>query len=826
MLLSLNLLKKYLDLPKEIKPKEIQLMLTKCTVEVEKTKDQGAGLNKVIVARIKNVEKHPGADKLKVVFLETGEKDKIIQVVCGGSNLKQGALVALAQPGAMVRWHGQGESVKLEKTKIRGVESFGMICAAEEIGLESEFMNQDGEIIDLSSMKLPLGVDLAKALSRDDVVIEIENKSLTNRPDLWSHHGIAREFSVIFGLKLKPLKLYQKSWESRKVKKLKIDIKEKILCPRYIGAVVDNITVLESPDWMQKELLVCGLHPINSIVDITNYVLMEVGQPMHVFDFEKIKDTNTKSETLNSKKNQKAEIVVRLAKPGEKILTLDGVERRLDKDNLVIADFKKPVAIAGIMGGQASGITNKTKTIVFESANFDAINIRKTSQKLGLRTEASNRYEKSLHPRLAEIGMRRAIELLKIIDPGAVVLEVNDKNHFKRKDLLINVDYDFLVKRIGVDVGRARVLKILKDLGFAVFSPKSSRKLKIKVPWWRSTGDISIPEDLVEEVARIYGYDNLSENPELVILERPRYQAGFELETKMKKMLSLGCAATEVFNYPWSDSIVLEKLQVKDRMVEVLNPPTGKNRFLQSSLIFNLIKSVEDNLRFFDSFKLFELARVFLPDKTDKFDGRDMLPSQPKKLAGVLVGDKKANLFFEAKGIIQEMIKLAGVKNSLIKPGKVPGHLDVSKSLAVVCDGKPIGFLGVFRKDIAQKFDFHNKEVVVFEVDFDELVGLYENKPVLKYQHLDKQPSVVRDVSVKVDYAVSWQEMVTSIENIDPLIRRIEFLSVFDFGSGKKSVAFRTVYYSEDRTLKEEDVAAVEKKILIKLKSLFGAEVR
>ncbi len=814
MLLSLNILKKYLDFPGSVTPEDIQLALTKCTVEVERVVYQDGEIDKVVVGRVRKTEKHKDADRLSVVELEIG-KDRTVSVVCGGTNLKSGMLVAFAPPGSFVRWHGEGEPVKLKKAKVRGVESFGMICAADEIGLGNRFFHAKGEILDLSSLKLKVGTGLAKALGLDDVVMEIDNKSLTNRPDLWSHYGVARELSVIFGLNLKPVKLYSKRFDSAK-KKLEIKVLEKTLCPRYIGAVIENVSVKESPAWLKKELLACGLRPINNIVDVTNYVLIELGQPMHAFDYG----------FLSATAGSKAEITVRKSRAQERIVTLDGVPRELPKDALVITDSKKPVGIAGIMGGENSGINEKTKKVVLEVANFNAQNIRRSSQALGLRTEASIRYEKSLHPYLAEQGMRRAVELLQTIDSEISVSEVLDKNHFKQKDPVITFDHNFIAKRIGLNISKNTVIKILKDLGFSPVWRKDSDKVKLTVPWWRATGDISIPEDIVEEVARIYGYDRLLEKSELVNLERAKYQPRFDFELKIKNLLSFGCGMSEVFNYPWSDSLILEKLQVKDRMVEVLNPPTRENRFLQSSLIFNLIKSVEDNLRFFDSFKLFELARVFLPDKTDKFDGHDMLLSQPKKLAGVLVSDKKANLFFEAKGIIQEMIKLASAKNSLIKPGKVPGYLDVSKSLAVVCDGKSIGFLGVFREDIVQKFDFHNKEVVVFEVDFDELVGLYENKPLLKYQHLDKQPSVVRDVSVKVDYAVSWQEMIASIENIDPLIKQIGFLSVFDLGGGKKSVAFRAVYYSEDRTLKEEDVAAVEKKILIKLKSLFGAEAR
>ena len=432
MLLSLNILKKYLDFPGSVTPEEIRLALTKCTVEVERVVYQGREMDKVVVGRVRKTEKHKDADRLSVVELEIG-KNKTVSVVCGGINLKPEMLVAFAPPGSFVRWHGDGEPVKLEKAKIRGVESFGMICAADEVGLGERFFHAKGEILDLSSLKLKVGTGLAKALGLNDVVMEIDNKSLTNRPDLWSHYGVARELSVIFGLKLKPVKLYTKRFDSAR-KKLEIKVLEKTLCPRYIGAVIENVSVKESPVWLKKELSACGLRPINNIVDVTNYVLIELGQPMHAFDFNKLKSQSQKAKSKKQKFGEnKAGIVVRLANPGEKILTLDGVERRLDKDNLVIADSEKPVALAGIMGGLDSGVDENSKRIVLEAANFDSVCVRKTSQKFGLRTEASIRYEKSLHPRLAELGIRRAIELLQEIDAGIDVSEVLDKIILRKK---------------------------------------------------------------------------------------------------------------------------------------------------------------------------------------------------------------------------------------------------------------------------------------------------------------------------------------------------------------------------------------------------------
>ena len=598
--------------------------------------------------------------------------------------------------------------------------------------------------------------------------------------------------------------------------------------------MIENVSIGESPEWLKKHLTACGLRPINNIVDITNYVLIEFGQPMHAFDFNKLKPESQKSTRQPAGKIQnKVEINVRLARLGEKITTIDGLERKLEKDSLVIADSEKPVALAGIMGGLETGVSQETKTIVLESANFDAVAVRKTSQKLGLRTEASVRYEKSLHPNLAELGMQRALELIKQVCQESKLIQITDANNFSKKEKAVELDYDFLVKRIGIDIGKAKTLKILQSLGFKTTFHQKTEKLRISIPWWRATGDVSIPEDIVEEVARIYGYDRLLAKQELVNLEPAKYQPRYDFELKIKNLLSVGCGMAEVYNYPWTDSLILEKLGIKEKLVEILNPPTEKNKFLKNSLVFGLLQNAEDNLRFFDSFSLFELSRVFSLGK-GKFDGNDNLPCQPYKISGVVVGDKKSNLFFETKGVVKGITDLALAQilpRASFKAGNLPEFLDQEKSQGVFCVNDMIGYLGVLNPGVCQRFDFRNKQVVLFELDFNLLERSFSEKQTAKYKPLAKFPAILRDLAVEVDNSVVWQDLRQVVDGVyekeDSLWANVDsFLSAFDLGNNKKSVAFRMKYSAGDRTLTDKEVVEIENKILKKLEIEFGAKQR
>ncbi|OGJ53700.1 phenylalanine--tRNA ligase subunit beta, partial [Candidatus Peregrinibacteria bacterium RIFOXYC2_FULL_41_22] len=461
MRISLNWLRDYVKIDPEITPKHIGEMLTLHTAEVESVEDQGENFRNMVVGKIIEVLPHPNADKLKIVMVDVGETHPR-KIVCGGVNVRAGLMVPVALIGAMVKWHGQGDLIKLEEAEIRGEKSYGMICAGEEIGLSP---CPEGEITELKTKAKP-GTPLAEALDLNDAIIEIDNKSLTHRPDLWGHYGIAREVAALTGKKLKKLTpKVEAIFAPQSDENLSIDIKNPELCPRYIGVKVSGIEVKESPKWLKKKLEAAGHATYNNIVDITNFISSELGQPMHAFDASLIKGG----------------IVVRTATLGEKIKTLDGIDRELTDKNLLIADHEKPIAIAGVMGGEFSGINEQTNTIIFEAATFDAVSVRKTSTALGLRTEAVQRFEKSIDPNLAQIAMLRALEILKKICPTTKIEgQIIDIKNFNQTDTIIETSADRIASKIGAPLATKDIVKILKSLEFGV--QKQGKKLLVQVP--------------------------------------------------------------------------------------------------------------------------------------------------------------------------------------------------------------------------------------------------------------------------------------------------------------------------------------------------------
>ncbi len=835
MLISLNLIKKYVELPASATPEDMVARLSACTVEVEDFFQAGKDLENIVVGKVVKLEKHPNADKLRIARVDLGQEYKktriqenkeegssnLVKIVCGGINLYEGMLTAVAVPGAMVKWHGEGEPVKLEKTKIRGEESEGMICASNEIGLLDRFPAEELEIMDLTALDFKVGEPLAKELGLDDVIIDIDNKSITNRPDLWSHYGIAREVAAIYNLELKPLtldeKLEIKKSKSKGNDELKVNIKDDNLCPRYLGVMVENVKVKESPLWLKNILHSIGFRPINNIVDITNYVMAEVGQPMHAFDRSKVDN-----------------IVVRTANQGEKIVTLDKVERVLAPEMLVIADSKKPIAIAGVMGGQNSQIDNETKTIILESANFEAISIRKTSQRLGLRTDASMRFEKALDYKLAEVAMRRACELISEIVPeaqgiGVIIEDGNDK----KEEVEMEVGIRDIQMRIGVELKKEEMVAILKRLGFAVKEKKDN--FLIGVPSWRNTGDVSIAEDVIEEIARIYGYDKIKpEFPEIKMKqwvmesERPMFN-------RLKDILSLGLGMQETLNYAFWPNKVVEDwgMNKEPELIGLANPLSEDQAYLRMSLVPGLLKNISDNSRFFEEFKLYEVGRVFF-DRKGKYrvekHSKERLPEQPYYLAGAVVAGGDKGLFSLAKGVVEELGKEFGLDFVAWSAGRNPFHelvnkiVDKEKRLVIMSGKEKIGWVGEINMTTTDYFGIKNRRVAVFEIDLTTILEI-KKKEIKQYRSAPKYPAVERDIAIEVAWKARWENIKKEIEKINSLIKEIVFLSEYDLGK-KKSLAFRVKYQASDRTLKDEEIEAVEKEIVRLLGEKFGAKRR
>lgn len=813
MYLSLNWLKQYVDLSNDVDPKDLALKLTMATVEVEGIKKQVENLDRVVVGELLEIRKHPDADRLRLVFVDVGGA-KSVQVVCGGSNLVEGMLVALALPGARVRWHGEGEPVELQPAKVRGVDSAGMICAAAEIGLAAIFPAKgESEIIDLQPReKFAVGESLAKALGLDDVIIEIDNKSVTNRPDLWGHYGMAREVAAIYGL---PLKEYSANkLKSGKGVSLSVEVRDSEACPRYMAVAMTGVKVGPSPAWLRQRMEAIGQKSINNIVDVTNYLMFDLGQPLHAFSAEKI---------ANNK------IIVRRAAAGESLTTLDGVKRALLPGDLVIADKDRAVALAGVMGSADSEIHATTETIIIESANFEPATIRQTANRFGLRSEAAMRFEKSLDPNFADAALRRAVDLISAMLPEAKVASgVIDEKEFKQFLGPIEISWEFINQRIGQAIEPEKITNILTSLGFGV--AKKKQGLVVRIPTWRATKDISLPEDLIEEISRVYGYDNIVSAMPLAAMEYVEENNLRRLERRVKELLALGAHANEVYNSSFSDAAWLTKIGAPLIEIELANPWTQDSRFMRSSLVPNLLKNVFDNLRFFSAMNIFEVGKVFVDDEAGEIarpGTEERLPGQDLHAAGAIVAAQGFDPFFVAKGTVQKICSELGMDVDFVPANNKLVWCHPRQHLDVICNKEVLGYVAAAHPAVLKAVDI-GKAVGLFDLNLNKIVKYF---PVVKkYAPLAKYPAVSLDLSIIVGEETPWQAIKNLAEAVDSaLVQSVDLLDVFKndkIESGKKSVTLRATYRAIDRTLSLEEAAKLHEKLAMQMRKAYGAEVR
>ena len=811
MLISYNWLKNYVDLPDSLTPEELALKLTMSTVEVEGTERQGELLDGVVVGEILEIKKHPDADKLSVAQVDVGE-EKPRQIVFGQMVEME---VGFKVPVALAPTKLPGDK-EIKKAKLRGIASEGMLCLDQEMGLAKE-----GVSIRFFDKETKNGTPIIKELGLNDVVIDIDNKSMTHRPDLWGHYGMAREVAALYHKKLKEYPVKEKGIRNKeKINyKLQVDVEDTKLCPRYMAVIIDGVKIAPSPEWLQKKLLAVGLRPINNIVDITNYILFDLGQPMHAFDKSKVES-----------KKLKVEIVVRHAEDGEKFITLDGQEHELSSDMLVIADQEKAVALAGVMGGLESGVSDDTTTIVFESANFDALNIRRTATRLGIRTDSSARFEKSLDPNNCELALRRAVELTLELCPDAkVVSKVVDESNFSLFQGPIELSLEFLNKKIGVKLEKKEVIKILESLGFKIKDQKNI--LSVHVPTWRATKDISIPEDLVEEVARIYGYGNIpTVLPTFSIVPPERNELKI-LERKLKDILSLEFGFDEVYNYSFISPKWIEIAGLDEKDLIKLDNPIAKDRpYLRHNLWPNLLENVEKNLHEFDNIKIFEVGQIF--DKNNPgvriADNSDELLPRQNLMLGLAFASKGVDKpFYELSEVVQGIfdhfnceyeIKIVGeTKGDFIHPGRIA---------EIVVNNDVVGTIGEIHPTILEEVGIGERTALV-EINLNKLVEQVTEKN--NYQRLPAYPVVERDVAFLVDKKVLNSDIISGLKNIDGLIREVELFDVYEgnkIPAGKKSLAYRITYRSDEKTLESVEVDKVHDRLVKMLEKEFGAEVR
>ena len=811
MKLSLSWIRDYVKIPEDADLKKLAYDLTMSTVEVEDVEYLARRFDNMVVGVIEKIEPHPNADKLRVCQVNIGSDVKTI--VCGGINLREGMRVAVSCPGAIVRWHGQGEPVEIKNSKLRGVESYGMICASDEIGLGDLFpASQEAEILDLSAFEVPAGTPLATALDLDDVLLEIDNKSMTNRPDLWGHYGIAREIAALYNLPLMEIEPYRAETQSD----FKVEIESPDRCARYIGVEMNGVEVKPSPYKMQSRIWKAGMRPINALVDITNYVMLATGNPTHAFDADNITD----------------HIVVRHAAAGEKLVLLNEKELTLCDDDLVITDSEGPVALAGVMGGAKDSILPDTKRVILEVANFESTGIRRTALRYDTRTEASSRYEKAVDPERCDQALSLSMKYFHELYPELKVTGFCDRYVTPLKKAEIDVSLTWLAKRLGKDLTNEEVQKKLELLGFEVAIDGDN--MHVTAPTWRSTGDISIKDDVMEEVARMYGYDNFEATPFTTAFEGAINQRDQDLIRSIKEYLAIRCGMQEVYTYPWMNDVFMNAvLQSTEGVLRLSMPPAPDLSYIRSSLLPNLCEAVVKNERYFDDFAIFEEAQVFFDrNYTSPYDETESLPEQRRHIGAAFASSVKdvTQLFREAKGVLEYMPRYTHMEGFTFRKEEKPVWADNIVWLNIFRGEEKIGDMGLVAKKVSMDCGIKNLSVMLFEFDATKLVPLRSRTN--RFTHLAEYPETDYDISMLFDSDAAWADIHEAImgqKKASALVKEAAFVDEYrgkQIPAGKKSVTIRLTIGAGEKTLTSQEIEAAAGQVMKKLGKKLGAELR
>ena len=811
MKVSLNWIRDYVQLPADADLKKLAYDLTMSTVEVEDTIELAKQFDHMVVGVINTIEQHPNADKLRVCMTDIG--GRVESIVCGGSNLREGMKVAVALPGSVCRWHGEGEPVEIKKSKLRGVDSYGMICGAVEIGLADLFpTKEEAHILDLSDFDAPAGTPLADALDLNDIILEIDNKSMTNRPDLWGHYGIAREIAALYDLPMKEFPHFDRNVENTSGFHVTVEDAER--CPRMTGTQIENVCVKPAPYWMQVRIWKTGMRPINALVDITNYVMLATGQPSHAYDSDHIA----------------GHIIVRRAKAGETLTLLNGKELPLSTDDLTIADDAGIVGLAGVMGGAKDSILPTTSKVILEIANFQAAGIRRTALRYDNRTEASARYEKAIDPERCDQALDLSMQLFSDLYPEMKVTGLVDEYPQHLKQAEIDVPLSWLERRLGKCLPPEEIRHKMELLGYGISF--SGDNMHVVVPTWRSTGDVSIQADIMEEVARMYGYENFEAEPITTTFDGAINQLDKDLERRIKEYLAIRCGMQEIFTYPWmEESYVNAVLQSTEGILSLSTPPSPAERFVRSSLLPNLCKAVVKNERYFDEFSIFETAQVFRDENyTSPYDPREKLPSQRKNVAGAFVTTDKdiTALFRKAKGVVEMMARYVHMEALTFRQTEKPVWADNVVWLNICRGEEKVGDLALLSKKVSMACGIKNLNVMLFQLDQDSLVPLKSRTNT--FTHMAEYPMTDYDISLLLDGSVQWKDVLQTVGGIkSELLHGASFVDEYrgkQVPAGKKSLTLRLSIGSKEKTLTSSEIEEVASNVLNKIAKRFGAELR
>ncbi|MGZ0086657.1 phenylalanine--tRNA ligase subunit beta [Caldibacillus thermoamylovorans] len=803
MLVSYRWLSEYVDLT-GITAKELAERITKSGIEVERVEALDRGMKGVVIGHVLECEPHPNADKLRKCLVDLGEGEPV-QIICGAPNVAKGQNVAVAKVGAVLPGH-----FKIKRAKLRGEESNGMICSLQELGVETKVVPKEyADGIFVFPSDAPVGADALEWLGLHDEVLEL---SLTpNRADCLSMIGVAYEVAAILGRAVKLPEAAVKENNEMIHDYISVRVEAPEDNPLYAGRIVKNVWIGPSPLWMQARLMAAGIRPHNNVVDITNYILLEYGQPLHAFDYDR----------LGSR-----EIVVRRANEGETIVTLDDVERKLTDNHLVITNGREPVALAGVMGGANSEVRDDTKTVFIEAAYFASPVIRQAVKDHGLRSEASTRFEKGIDPARTKEALERAAALMAEYAGGEVVGGIVEASTWKEEPVVVTVTLERINGVLGTAMSKEEVAAILANLQFPFTEDNGT--FTVHVPSRRR--DIAIEEDIIEEVARLYGYDHLPAT--LPVAEaKPGGLTPYQAKRRRVRRYLEGAGLFQAITYSLTSPDKAARFALETaEPIRLALPMSEERSVLRQSLIPHLLEAVSYNrARQVENVALYEIGSVYLSR------GENVQPAENERLAGVITGlwhahlwqgEKKAADFYVAKGVLDGLFDLLGLSDRIsYRPAK-RADFHPGRTAEIALDGTVIGFVGQLHPAVQKEYDL--KETYVFELALAELLNA--ESEAVRYEPIPRFPSVVRDIALVVDDNIEAGALKQAIEEAGkPLLKDVSLFDVYQgdrLPAGKKSLAFSLRYYDPERTLTDEEVTTVHERVLAAVEKQFGAVLR
>ena len=816
MLASLEWLKQYVDI--NISTAELCDKITRAGLEVDTVTNLGEGLEGVITGKVMEISRHPNSDHLWICMMDYGQGGDLVQILTGAQNVHQYDMVPVAVVGSKLPPSGRNpEGMKLKKAKMRGFDSFGMLCSAEELGIDSKLLLPEQRSgIFILPQDTPIGVDIKEVLGLNDTIIDIDLTS--NRADCFSIIGLAREISAITGCPLKmPAMDVKEAAGGNAADYVSVKIAAPELCSRFATRVLKDIKITNSPEWMQRRLRACGVRPISNVVDVTNYVMLELGQPMHAYDADKVAGHS---------------LVVRRAEEGEKLITLDEKERILNSSMITIGDAEKAAGLGGVMGGLLTEVSGDTKNVILEAASFHGPSIRRTSRALGLRSEASGRFERGVDTILNHNALNRAAHLLEEMGACETFAGIVEAYPEEIKPAVITTSSAKINGRIGCEISREEIISILQKLGFGV--EEQGENLVVTAPTWRR--DIECDADISEEVARMHGYDYIeSHQPELKITQGHQSVLDDVKDSVQDYLAAAGLNEMMTYSFIKAnafDKMLLPENDARRQCIELLNPITDAFSVMRTTMIPSALQTASFNLRNHNnSVALFEVGRVFLPKALPLTED----PIERPVITAVISGRReelnwcksKENVdFYDMKGIVEGLLENLQVDDYTLVRSAAP-YLHPGKSCDVVINGEVIGSFGEVHPTVQENFEL-DQTTYVLEMNVEPLVAYATAVP--KYHHLPKYPAMSRDIAVVVPVEVTNDEIVAVIRaNAGELLQDVR---VFDIYTGKqvaagcKSIAFNLTYQASDRTLTDAEVDASMKKVIAEVAEQYKAKLR